>query len=143
MCPACRTTAHFRIRRSIITSDTKPLPAVLAINAGVRTSDQLEVWQDGPSGEQFLKQRFGVITEGEAVWVVDEAGLDRSETHGSKALYELQGMVLQIQADGEGAHLVSVIRCKPFYPCIHLLLKGKQYRMSKATALLGIYSTIF
>lgn len=75
VCPSCRQTAHLRIRR--VLADAQ-LPPVLVINAGVWTSDELEIWLDGRQGPgtRFLEPRFSIGKQGDAVVVLSQPDLD-------------------------------------------------------------------
>lgn len=70
VCQSCRQTSHLRLRR--VLHDHVPLPPVLVINAGVRTSDEMEVWLDGRKGGaegKFLEERFNILRRGDAVQI--------------------------------------------------------------------------
>lgn len=56
------------------------LPPVMIINAGVRTSDELEMWLDGRqgAGTRFLQPRFSIGKQGDAVVVLSQAGKEES-----------------------------------------------------------------
>lgn len=130
VCTACRQTNHLRIRR--VLAET-PLPPVLVINAGVRTSDELDIWVDGRqgAGKRFMQPRFSVGRNGDNVVV---KGLEGGETTEGAVTYELrvsaplhdgreqrllvpclvQAMVVQIQSDGDPPHLVALARGRPW-----------------------------
>lgn len=86
VCNACRQTNHLRIRR--VLGET-PLPPVLVINAGVRTSDELDIWVDGRqgAGKRFMQPRFSVGRNGDNVVV---KGLEGGETTEGAVTYELR-----------------------------------------------------
>lgn len=77
VCGSCRQTNHLRIRR--VLADAQ-LPPVMIINAGVRTSDELEMWLDGRqgAGTRFLQPRFSIGKQGDAVVVLSQAGKEES-----------------------------------------------------------------
>ena len=74
VCPACRQANHLRIRRVLADA---PLPPVLVINAGVRTSDELEIWLDGRQnpGSRFIQPAFAIARQGDAVVVTSQPDL--------------------------------------------------------------------
>lgn len=128
-CSSCRQNTHVRVRRAI--PDMAQLPPVFVVNAGVRTADELELWmdkRDGSAGsKRFLPSRF-TLSKGEGVAVVVES--DKPAAGSAEAIeYELrvrlnesasksgraddrvlQAMVVQIQAEGDAPHLVSLAR---------------------------------
>jgi len=73
----------------------------------VKTAEHLEMWQDSSSSGHYLKSRFSIARDSETLAVADEPAGTPSE---GIAIYELQGMVVQIQDEGESAHLVSLIK---------------------------------
>lgn len=87
VCTACRQSALLKVRRTL--ADT-PLPPVLVVNAGVRTSDELEVWVDGKQAGQsrFLSPRFAISKQGDGVSVTAMTASEHSP-EGSVA-YELR-----------------------------------------------------
>ncbi|BGP38499.1 poly(A)-specific ribonuclease [Rhodotorula kratochvilovae] len=107
-CSSCRQNTHVRIRRTL-PAEAARLPPVLVLNAGVRTAEELELWRDGREGEgrRFVMSRFRLARgkNGEALVkkVEGEAGEGDVE-------YELRAMVVQIQAEGDAPHLVSLTR---------------------------------
>ncbi|BGO90283.1 hypothetical protein NBRC10512_004804 [Rhodotorula toruloides] len=109
-CSSCRQNTHVRVRRAI--PDMAQLPPVFVVNAGVRTADELELWmdkRDGSAGsKRFLPSRF-TLSKGEGVAVVVES--DKPAAGSAEAIeYELRAMVVQIQAEGDAPHLVSLAR---------------------------------
>lgn len=86
VCSACRQTNHLRVRR--VLTET-PLPPVLVVNAGVRTSDELDIWVDGRQGpgKKFMQPRFSVGRNGDAIVV---KGLNGKETTEGAVTYELR-----------------------------------------------------
>lgn len=91
VCPACRQANHLRIRR-VLTEDA-PLPPVLVVNAGVRTSDELEIWLDGRlgPGKRFLEPAVEIERSGETVAVRSLADVRQA---GNGVVYELQVGIL-------------------------------------------------
>lgn len=77
VCTSCRQTNHLRIRRVLADG---MLPPVLVINAGVRTSDELDIWIDGRQGPGtvFLQPRFSLGRNGDAVVVSTQPELDKT-----------------------------------------------------------------
>jgi PAB-dependent poly(A)-specific ribonuclease subunit 2 len=86
VCPSCRQSNHLRIRR--VLSDA-PLPPVLVVNAGVRTSDELDIWVDGRqgAGTRFLGPRFEIGKRGDAIVIGSGAEGERVE---GGVMYELR-----------------------------------------------------
>lgn len=105
LCSACRRATHIKVRRQLSTEGgNSALPALLSINAGVRTALHLDLWQDGPAPEQhFLPNSFALSATNTDVQVLPQA---RDQSH---VTYQLRGMVLQIQVEGEPAHLVALV----------------------------------
>ncbi len=102
VCSSCKQTNHLRLRR-VLTE--RALPPVLVLNAGVRTSDELEIWLDGRTapGDRFLNPEFTIARDGDGIVVDGDKGTDR-------VTYELTSMVVQIQADGDQPHLVALAK---------------------------------
>ena len=110
-CTECKAQVHLRLQRTWNTAADLPLPPLLAINAGVKTAEHLEMWQDASAGpdKHYLKQRFGVVKAGQTMLLTDETS-NTSTSSEHKASYALRGMVVQIQDEGESAHLVALIK---------------------------------
>ncbi|SCV74095.1 BQ2448_6527 [Microbotryum intermedium] len=123
VCPACRQSNHLRIRRVI--AENTLLPPVLVVNAGVRTSDELEVWMDGSAAattgtgtgtgtggkRRFLEPRFEVRGQGEVLSIESPPKEVKERIEGEDgAVYELRAMVVHVQAEGDAPHLVALAR---------------------------------
>ncbi|GJN87292.1 hypothetical protein Rhopal_000240-T1 [Rhodotorula paludigena] len=105
-CSSCRQNTHVRIRRAL--PPVENLPPVLALNAGVRTAEELELWRDGreKDGSRFVPGRFRLARGPNGEAIVKKAEGARKE--GEEVEYELRAMVVQIQSDDEAPHLVSL-----------------------------------
>ena len=107
-CGQCRQPTHLRVRR--ILAPAAQLPPLLAINAGVTTPEHLALWADAGTG-RFLLPRIGVGRSGETFVVTDERdGAAARSLMDDRVVYELRAMVVQIQLEGDPAHLVSIVR---------------------------------
>ncbi|CAH7690962.1 PAB-dependent poly(A)-specific ribonuclease subunit 2 [Phakopsora pachyrhizi] len=134
MCGNCNQHCHQRWRRSLDDEGTgnRSLPSVLAINAGVTNSDQLDVWLDASAktvqpmaadgkkllsedvNPRFLQPQIGISTRSQA----DDKSNSKITIMGGNLIegieeavrYELRGMIIQIQSDDELPHLVSLIK---------------------------------
>lgn len=106
LCSACKRVSHLRVKRQFPVDSSSPsatLPPLLSLNAGVKTADHLDLWQDGPQpGQHFLPSSFFVATNTPEVVISDTPDDNSVE-------YRLKGMILQIQVEGEPAHLVALI----------------------------------
>lgn len=90
VCATCRQPTHLRVRRSLVPDlENEVMPALLAINAGVHTSEHVALWMDGSAGERFVKERIGLAKEGDSVLVTDETGREVVERE-RKVIYELK-----------------------------------------------------
>ncbi|KAK4698993.1 PAB-dependent poly(A)-specific ribonuclease subunit 2, partial [Phenoliferia sp. Uapishka_3] len=111
VCPSCRLTNHLRIRRVLTDA---PLPPVMVINAGVRTSDELEIWLDGRqgAGSRFLQKAFSIRRMGEAVVVEGMEKVEKERITG-ETVYELQVSSYEgpwfLGKRGEGESLTKVL----------------------------------
>ncbi|GAA6000190.1 hypothetical protein JCM10207_007897 [Rhodosporidiobolus poonsookiae] len=109
-CSSCKQNTHVRIRR-VVSDSGAPLPPVLALNAGVRTADELELWMDGRPGgaSRFLRSRFRVGRGKMGEPVVKDA-VEGAKAEEGEVEYALRAMVVQIQAEGDPPHLVAFAR---------------------------------
>ncbi len=73
VCTSCRQSNHLRIKR--VFPDI-PLPPVLIVNAGVRTSDELDFWID--RDQPFLKPKFSINTANDSLVVMSPANVDHT-----------------------------------------------------------------
>lgn len=106
VCRACKQLSHVTVKRDLFLPGPgqASLPPLLSINTGVKTADHLDLWQDGPGlHDRFLRPSFAVVSDSPAVTLVERA------TQPNHIEYRLQGMVLQIQVEGEPAHLVTLV----------------------------------
>jgi hypothetical protein len=95
-----------RVRRTISAPLQENLPPLLAINAGVKSADHLDVWQDSRNGAtRFLQDKFSVQADSDGSIAFSAA----SNAAGAVS-YELRGMVCQIQAEGEASHLIALAK---------------------------------
>ncbi|SCZ99141.1 BZ3500_MvSof-1268-A1-R1_Chr3-1g05835 [Microbotryum saponariae] len=122
VCSTCRQPNHLRIRR--VVAETTLLPPVLVVNAGVRTSDELEVWMDGSAAamgagsglgaggrRRFLESRFEVRRKGEVLSIESSPKEVKERIEAENGVvYELRAMVVQIQSEGDAPHLVALAR---------------------------------
>lgn len=101
VCTACRQTNHLRVRRVLTDA---PLPPVLVVNAGVRTSDELEIWVDGRQGQgkKFVQPRFSVGRSGENVVV---KGLEAGAVTDGAVTYELRVRAAYLDHDEDVAEI--------------------------------------
>ncbi|KAL1923050.1 uncharacterized protein VTP21DRAFT_9426 [Calcarisporiella thermophila] len=99
---------------------TQNLPPLLPINCAATTREQLEIWRgerelpEGEGGEKrtrpWLPKRICLARRKE-VLVVEERAEETGDAEGEeKAVYELTGVVAQIQGGKEIPHLVSLIK---------------------------------
>ncbi|KAK4058405.1 poly(A)-specific ribonuclease [Microbotryomycetes sp. JL221] len=106
-CSSCHQSAIVKVRRTMTDS---PLPPVLVVNAGVRTTDELNCWIDGhpTDGKRFLQPRFAVTKQGLNMAITS---LGRGEQPPpNSTVYELRAMVNQIQSEDDASHLVALAR---------------------------------
>lgn len=61
-CAECKQNSHMRMRRRL--SEKTSLPPVMIINAGVRTSNELEYWLNNQNGGTFLSPSFSLSADG-------------------------------------------------------------------------------
>lgn len=87
-CSSCRQNTHVRIRRAL--PPVENLPPVLALNAGVRTAEELELWRDGreKDGSRFVPGRFRLARGPNGGAIVKKAEGARKE--GEEVEYELR-----------------------------------------------------
>lgn len=108
-CQGCRSLTSARVRRELTGAQ---LPPVLAVNTAVHTQDHVEMWLDkqtvnGP--ERFLQPAFAISQSGDRIIpLTKDAIADRQDL----CVYELRAMVVQIQAEDDPAHLVSLVKGK-------------------------------
>ncbi|KNZ47967.1 hypothetical protein VP01_5g4 [Puccinia sorghi] len=141
LCANCNQYTHQRWRRHPDDEGlgNRALPSVLAINAGVTNSEQFEIWLDEraksasvakPGGtteddspninHHFLQPEIGIsiepqhhqdgVTPSSRILIGDNRPI---EVPDNAVLYELRGLIVQIQADDETPHLVSLIKVSP------------------------------
>jgi PAB-dependent poly(A)-specific ribonuclease subunit 2 len=106
-CQGCRQLTNARVKRELTGA---PLPPVLAINTAVHTPENVEVWLDKqtPQGPQcFLQPRIAISETGDRVIPINKTTSTEAST---LSVYELRALVVQIQADDDPAHLVSLVK---------------------------------
>jgi PAB-dependent poly(A)-specific ribonuclease subunit 2 len=78
-CPGCKASQHVRIRR-VLDKDAD-LPPVLAVNAAISSSTQLQYWLDSGRGTEgrFLQPRIKLAKRGETVEVSQDMTQEGNE----------------------------------------------------------------
>lgn len=110
-CAGCRQLTSARVRRELTGA---PLPPVLAINTAVHTPDHVEIWLDKPSRtgmatHRFLQPAIAVSPNGDRIIPLSKHTAQEADM----VTYELRAMVVQIQAEDDPAHLVSLVKGEP------------------------------
>lgn len=110
-CPVCGNTTHQRWRR--VPASPVHFPPILALNAAVTNSDQLEYWVDSHSRREgrFLQPTIGISTAG-GLMIGDDVTAPMPQDE-STVLYDLQALIVQIQAEDDPPHLVSLVKVAP------------------------------
>lgn len=86
------------------------LPSVLAINTAVHTPEHVETWLDKQSNtgaQHFLQPRIAISSTGHRI-ISDPERTSADLT--DMVVYELRALVVQIQAENDPAHLVSLVK---------------------------------
>lgn len=108
-CQGCRSLTSARVRRELTGAQ---LPPVLAVNTAVHTQDHVEMWLDKQTRagtERFLQPAFAISSSGDRIVPFSKDTLaDKQDL----CIYELRAMVVQIQAEDDPAHLVSLVKGK-------------------------------
>lgn len=122
-CANCKNSVFLRSFRRLTHGSERDLPCVLAINAGVKSAEQLEMWQDRQSGgntfNRFLPTAFKARPHSSGV-EYGNCSLDSlAALKEGEIAYALRGLVVQIQSEEDGAHLVALVKksgCKDNSP---------------------------
>ncbi|OAV97453.1 hypothetical protein PTTG_26056 [Puccinia triticina 1-1 BBBD Race 1] len=133
------THQRWRRQPDDLGAGNKALPAVLALNTGVTNSEQFEIWLDrrakpaavpsttskpahleddsAAANDHFLQPEIGISIEPLPDLPQDTTSsrISVGDNHPLKmppnaVVYELRGLIVQIQADDETPHLVSLIK---------------------------------
>ncbi|KAL4398862.1 poly(A)-specific ribonuclease [Malassezia pachydermatis] len=109
-CRHCHTPyAPHTAWRALLSTDA--LPAVLTVNAGVMSAEQLGHWVPQPSSQGFLAPRMALRVDrgrvaAQNVWTDADAEAFASDS----ALYLLRAMVVQVQGGYDAPHLCAMVR---------------------------------
>lgn len=106
-CQGCRSLSSARVRRELTGAQ---LPPVLAVNTAVHTPDHVEMWLDkqtrsGP--QRFLQPALAISPAGDRIVPLSRENMTDNQ---GMCIYELRAMVVQIQAEDDPAHLVSLVK---------------------------------
>lgn len=108
-CQGCRSLTSARVRRELTGA---PLPSVLAVNTAVHTPDHVEMWLDKQTRagtQRFLQPALAISPSGDRVVPLSSGTMADSQ---DLCIYELRAIVVQIQAEDDPAHLVSLVKSK-------------------------------
>ncbi|TIC65270.1 hypothetical protein E3Q02_02279 [Wallemia mellicola] len=115
VCPVTKQFVPLHSRRIVSTFDSQ-FPAVLSINAGVHSKENLDIWLNparrpgespySPKPEYFLPFEFGIKRTSDNVQVVT----DQDKYDGDMAIYSLKAVIAQIYPDHDSNHLVSIVK---------------------------------
>lgn len=106
-CQGCRTLSSARVRRELTGAQ---LPPVLAVNTAVHTPDHVEMWLDKQTrtgSQRFLQPVFAISPSGDRILSLSKETVADIQ---DLCVYELRAMVVQIQAEDDPAHLVSLVK---------------------------------
>ncbi|TIB23248.1 hypothetical protein E3P77_01775 [Wallemia ichthyophaga] len=119
VCPVTKQFVPLHSRRIISTFESQ-FPAVLSINAGVHSKENLDVWLKpakqpgespyGPRPQHFLPLRFGIRRYGDQLHVVTNEKDFTSDLGIYSLKVKTKAVVAQIHPDPESNHLVSIVR---------------------------------
>ena len=120
VCPVTKQYVPLHSRRFITTFDNGNYPALLSINAGVHSKENLEIWTK-PQNKQlsdnnkndsvyhFLPLKFGIGKIGDDLMIcTDDEDINRNRNN--LVVYNLKAVVAQIHPDSDSNHLVSIVR---------------------------------
>ncbi|KAH9813591.1 PAB-dependent poly(A)-specific ribonuclease subunit [Melampsora americana] len=114
-CSHCSQHSHQRWRRvfdnQTCVEGREGLPAILALHAGVTSVEQLDFWLDSKQqhSHRFLQPEISIATRaGTAELIIGDDYPVPAPADGVR--YELCSMVLQIEAEDEGPHLVALVK---------------------------------